>query len=161
MLVPAALPMLALAMASAIVVVAVWAGLVWRRGEDTSETPAVRIGNPFDFAPALLLAGVVAVLSVAARWALAEFGDRGMAVVLGLTGLMDVDAAVLTLAGLPPGTIAAGTAGVTLAIPVIANTLIKGGITIGIAGWRRGLGAALPLFASSAASIVFLAFYHL
>lgn len=160
-LVPAALPTLALAMAPATAVAAIWAGLAWRRGQDRAESPAVRIGNPFDFAPALLLAGVVAVLSLLARWALAEFGDRGMAVVLGLTGLMDVDAAVLTLAGLPKDTMGASAAGVTLAIPVIANTLIKGGITIGIAGGRRGLAASLPLFASSAASILFLALYHL
>lgn len=160
-LVPAALPTLALAMAPATLVAAGWAALAWRRGQDKAESPAVRIGNPFDFAPALMLAGVVALLSVLARWALAEFGNRGMAVVLGLTGLMDVDAAVLTLAGLPHGTIEAGVAGVTLAIPVIANTLIKGGLTIVIAGWRRGLGASLPLFASSAASIAFLALYHL
>lgn len=53
-------------------------------------------------------------LSLAARWALEHFGQEGMALVLTLTGISDVDAAVMTMAGLPPHAIGDRTAGFVL-----------------------------------------------
>lgn len=157
-LVPRALPSLALAMAPATIVALLLALIAWRRQRSGSSAP-VRIGNPFDFAPALLLAGMVALLSLIARWALDRFGSGGIAVVLGLTGFMDVDAAVLTLAALPDRTLDGRTAGLVLAIPVLANTAIKGIVTLVLAPGRIGLMASLPLFASLAASAAGLAVY--
>jgi uncharacterized membrane protein (DUF4010 family) len=147
-LAPRALPTLALTMAPATLVAALLAFAAWRR-QRGEKAPPVTLGNPFDFGPALLLAGSVAVLSLIARWALDRFGDGGIAVVLGLTGLMDVDASVITLAGLPREMVADAAAGVILAVPVLANTAIKGGIAV-LFGGRRGLAASLPLFASLA-----------
>lgn len=154
-LVPRALPSLALAMAPATLVSALLAYIAWRR-QRGEKAPPVKLGNPFDFAPALVLAGSVAVLSLIARWALDRFGGHGMAVVLGLTGLMDVDAAVITLGGLPRESIADAMAGVVLAVPVLANTAIKGGIAMALGG-RRGIAASLPLWAALVASLLGLA----
>jgi uncharacterized membrane protein (DUF4010 family) len=159
-LIPRALPTLALAMAPATVVAGGLAFLAWRR-QRAEPAPPVPLGNPFDFGPALLLAAMVAILSLIARWALERFGGEGLAVVLGLTGLMDVDAAVLTLAGLPRVTLGDATAGIVLAVPVLANTAIKGIITVVIARGRDGIKASLPLFASLAASGAGLLVYEL
>lgn len=158
-LVPRALPTLALSMAPATLIAAVLAYLAWRR-QRGEKAPPVKLGNPFDFRPVLLLAGSVAVLSLVARWALDRFGDGGIAVVLGLTGLMDVDAAVITLSGLPETMVTDASAGMILAVPVLANTAIKGGIAI-LFGGRRGLGAAFPLFAAMLASLAGLAGWYL
>ena len=158
-LVPRALPTLALTMAPATLVSAVLAFLMWRR-QRGEKAPPVKLGNPFDFAPALLLAASVGVLSLIARWALDQFGDRGIAVVLGLTGMMDVDASVITLANLPGHMVASAAAGVILAVPVLANTAIKGGIAI-LFGGRHGLAASLPLFAAMGASLAGLAAWQL
>lgn len=158
-LVPRALPTLALSMAPATLVAALLAYLAWRR-QRGEKTPPVELGNPFAFGPALLLAGSVAVLSLVARWALDRFGDGGIAVVLGLTGLMDVDAAVITLSGLPRAMVVDVNAGVILAVPVLANTAIKGGIAV-LFGGRRGFAASLPLFASLLASLAGLLAWQL
>lgn len=158
-LVPRALPTLALSMAPATAVSALLAFLMWRR-QRGEKGPAVKLGNPFDFGPALLLAGSVAVLTLIARWALDRFGDSGIAVVLGLTGLMDVDAAVITLSNLPQPMVADAAAGVILAVPVLANTAIKGGISI-LFGGRHGLAASLPLFAAMLASLAGMAAWWL
>lgn len=72
-LIPRALPMLVLAMAPATVVAAGLAVVAWRgqgRGGD-----GVAVANPFAFGPALLLAGLVALLSLVARWALDQWGS--------------------------------------------------------------------------------------
>jgi uncharacterized membrane protein (DUF4010 family) len=158
-LIPRALPTLALAMAPATMVAGALAFLAWRR-QRAEPAPPVPLGNPFDFGPALLLAAMVAILSLVARWALEQFGGEGLAVVLGLTGLMDVDAAVLTLAGLPQAALDNATAGIVLAVPVLANTAIKGIIAVVIARGQDGIRASLPLFASLAASAAGLLLYE-
>jgi uncharacterized membrane protein (DUF4010 family) len=150
-LVPRALPTLALAMAPATLVAGGFALLAWLR-QRHAPAPPVKLGNPFDFAPALMLAGLVAVLSLVARWALARFGADEMAVVLAITGMMDVDAAVMAMSGLPAATIAPALAGLVLAGPVLANTAIKAVMAITIAPGRLGWQAALPLLAALAAS---------
>lgn len=157
LLAPRALPSLVLAMAPATMVAALLAFIMWQR-QRGEKAPPVKLGNPFDFGPALLLAGSVAVLSVIARWALDRFGGGGMAVVLGLTGLMDVDAAVITLSGLPTRALSDADAGVILAIPVLANTAIKAGIAV-MFGRRAGVVAALPLLASLLASAIGMAIW--
>ncbi|MBF5089368.1 DUF4010 domain-containing protein [Novosphingobium sp. NBM11] len=158
-LVPRALPSLAVAMAPATLVAGLLALIAWR-GQET-RTGEVTLGNPLSFTPALLLAGLVAVLSLAARWALSRFGSSGIAVVLGLIGVSDVDAAVLTLANLPADALDGRTAGLVLSAPILANTAVKAGMTA-VIGWRAGgVRAALPLAASLVASGAALAFWAL
>jgi len=154
-LVPRALPTLALALAPATIVSTLLALLAWRKGGQADGQ--LKLGNPLGFGPALFLAGLVAVLSLIAHWALQAFGDRGIAIVLGLTGMTDVDAAVLTMAGLPADALDSRTAGLILAIPVLANTAIKAGMATGIARGHGGLRAAMPLWLSLLASGAVLA----
>jgi uncharacterized membrane protein (DUF4010 family) len=160
LLVPRALPTLALVLAPALLVSAIMALFAWRRDDSPDDAP-VKLGNPFDFGPALLLAAFVAVFSLLARWALDMWGDEGIAIVLGLTGLMDVDAAVLTLSGLPTQSIGDAAAGFILAAPVFANTAVKGVLALTLARGRSGLVASAPLFGSLLASLIGLAAYHL
>ncbi len=149
-LVPRTVPTLALAMAPATMVAGLLALLAWRKGSDGSQP--LKLGNPLGFGPAFLLAGLVAILSLVANWSLEAFGSSGIAVVLGITGMTDVDAAVLTLAGLPADALDARTAGLILAIPVLANTAIKAGMAQAIAWGHGGTRAALPLWLSLVAS---------
>ena len=153
-LVPFASRSLAMAMVPAFLVGAMTTVFAWRRsGRADAQAGEVKVGNPLDFGPALLLAGFVAVMAIPARWALAQFGDQGIIVVLGLTGMWDVDAAVLTLAGLPRTVLDGHTAGLVLAVPVLANTLVKAVLALVIAGPRgAGWQASGPLFASVLAS---------
>mgnify|MGYP001760684287 FL=1 len=108
------------------------------------------VRNPFDIGPALMLAGLVMVLTVASLWVLNTFGERGLAVVLAISGSVDVDSAIITMGGLAGQSLDARTAGLVLAVPVALNTLFKAGLSISLAGWRRGRVAALPLIASAA-----------
>lgn len=153
-LVPHAARSLGIAMTPALAVGSLTTLLALRSGR-TAPVAEVSLGNPLDFRPAVVLAGLVAVMAVVARWALARFGDGGIVVALGLTGLMDVDAAILTLAGLPQGTLDAETAGFVLAVPVLANTAFKAILAFSLAGpSHRGWKAAAPLIASVFASSI-------
>lgn len=153
LLVPAAARSLAIAMIPAFVVGSFTTLLAVRSGRKSAGAAELTLGNPLDFRPALLLAALVGLMTVVARWALARFGDEGVVVALGLTGLMDVDAAVLTLSGMPQGMLDAHLAGLVLAVPVLANTAFKALLAFGLAGPRgRGWQAAGPLVASVIAS---------
>jgi uncharacterized membrane protein (DUF4010 family) len=100
----------------------------------------------------VLLAALVMAVSVVGRWALDRFGSAGLVVVLTITGLIDVDSAVLGARSLPAGSLDAVTAGLIFSAPLVANYLLKAGLVVGLNGggaWR----AAAPLMASVATAL--------
>ena len=137
----ALLPLVRLVLPAALIAMLL-AATALRRARIDGDSRDVRLGNPFDLLPAFALAALVAALALAVRWAQLWFGNTGITVVLALTGLADVDAAVLSLSTLPPHSIGAAEAGLALAAPVLLNTLLKGAITIVTAPGWGGLKAA-------------------
>jgi uncharacterized membrane protein (DUF4010 family) len=150
-----ALPTLAVAAVPGMVVsVAAAAWLRRRAGAPAGASGAVEVRNPFDLAPALLMMAMVMAFTLAARWVLAGYGDRGLAVVLAITGTIDVDSAIITMGSLPPGTLAARVAGLVLVPPVVLNSLFKAGVLVSVGGWRRSWPGAAALLASVVAVLV-------
>jgi uncharacterized membrane protein (DUF4010 family) len=148
-LVPFALPALALVAApGAVAGAACVVGALRYRPASPGEAAGPAVHNPFALGPALLLAGLVMGISLAGRWALAAFGDAGLVVVLGISGMADVDAAVITMRGLPAGSLTELAAGYVLAAPILGNTLVKAGLVLAIARGRAGWIAAAPLMLS-------------
>ena len=119
---------------------------------------ALEVRNPFDLGPALLLMALVMAMTLAARWVLAQYGSQGLAVVLALSGTVDVDSAIITMGNLPAGMLSPRMAGLALAPPIVLNTLFKAGVAIGIAGWRRAWPSAAALLVSALACLVALPF---
>jgi len=155
LLAPVALANLAmLAAPGALVSLAASVWFLTRLARDRAPDRAgVPVRNPFALLPAFVLTGMVMLMTVVARWVLDEFGDRGVALVLAISGTVDVDSAVITLGNLPRGTLAPHVAGLVLLAPVVLNTLFKAATTVSIAGWQRGWPAALPLVLSAAACL--------
>lgn len=149
-LAPFALAPLALAAVPAGLVAGLLAWRAIRRAGAAPTDGPLELGNPLEFVSALGLTVFVALLAVGSRWAQARFGDAGIGALLLLTGFADVDAAVITLAGLPDGTLTPARAGFLLALPIVANMLLKAGLALVLAGIPRGVRAAVPLVASVA-----------
>lgn len=80
--------------------------------------------NPFDLDAVLKMAALLAAVAFVARAASQWFGDSGLIAVSALSGLVDVDAAVVTVAGMLE-TIALPSAVVAIAVAVISNTIAK------------------------------------
>lgn len=113
-------------------------------------------GNPIALVPALTFLVFLALAAVAARWAEARFGQEGIAVLLLIMGSLDVDAAIVTAGGLPPGAISAELAALALGGTILANMLVKLGVTL-VYARGKGASAAVALGASMlalAASLV-------
>ncbi|GGE05534.1 hypothetical protein GCM10011529_09900 [Polymorphobacter glacialis] len=150
-LVPFALPRLAIIIAPAAIIALVFVALRWRSARDAPPATNVAVArNPFALLPALGFAVFVAILALIVRWAEIRYGNAGIALTLAITGSMDVDAAIVTMRGLPANSLDPAIAGMILALPVLLNTLVKAGITIVTAGPKLGWPAALPLLASAA-----------
>ncbi len=106
-------------------------------------------GNPIALLPALGFLAFVAAAAVAGAWAQGRFGEQGLAVLLLIMGSMDVDVAIITAGGLQPEAIAANVAAMALAGTIVANMLVKIGVTFAYAG-RKGLSAGIALASSVA-----------
>ncbi|MFM5929880.1 MAG: MgtC/SapB family protein [Novosphingobium sp.] len=116
------------------------------------QDPSVKLRNPFDLAPALLLTALVMILSLIARWVLDAYGDAGLATVLAITGMVDVDSAIITIGNLPGGALSPNVAALVLAPPILLNTLIKAGMAASMSGERKGWPGAAALAVSAVAA---------
>lgn len=154
-LAPAAMPEFGWIAAPAALVSGGATFLALRSRRDTSATDRpVELKNPFRLAPAIGLMLLVMLLTVAARWMMAMVGERGLALVIALSGLADVDSAIIAVGSLPHGLLKGQLATIVIVAPVLANTLFKGATALAIAGWRKGWKLALPLVLSVAASLM-------
>lgn len=124
------------------------AGYWMYRGAPRQEGPAPP-SNPIALVPALAFVLFVAAAAVAARWAEGRFGQEGIAALVLIMGSLDVDAAIVTVGGLEPGTISPKLAALALGGTILANMTVKLGVTIAYAR-ARGKKAALALGASMA-----------
>lgn len=146
-LAPGAAPSMAFILAPAALTSAAFAFAAWQESGRQAHSPA--LANPLSLLTAFILAAWIAVLAVASHWALELFGRSGIAVVLALTGLVDVDAAVITMGSLPAPVLADPAVGLMLVAPVAANTIMKAMMTVVIAGRNQGWRASLSLWTSA------------
>ncbi len=153
-LAPLALPTLAMIAAPGLVIsLGAALALAHRTGaERATPSAAMPLRNPFDLGPALLLAALTMVLMLVARWVLARYGNSGLATVLAISGVVDVDSAIITMGNLPAGTLSPRLAGLVLAPPIVLNTLLKAGMAASMSGGRSGWPGAATLVVSALAS---------
>jgi uncharacterized membrane protein (DUF4010 family) len=145
---------LLLPMAAMVLVLLGFSGWLYRTDAMRVGGEAVPVRNPFHLKRAaawgLALASVLLISAAARAW----FGDRGLLVTAGLSGLADVDPITLAVSsqvhgvGLPATT---GTLAIILAIG--ANTLAKAGFAWVSGGRAFGQKLALMLGASLAAAL--------
>jgi len=150
-----ALPTLALFAVPGMLVSIVLCGWHLRRRARQESKPgaALALRNPLAFGPALVLMVLVMITTVVARWVLERFGDAGLAAVLAITGAFDVDSAIITMGGLPRGSLAPTTAGLVLLSPIVLNTLFKAATTLSIAGWGKAKDGVLALVLAVIAAV--------
>jgi uncharacterized membrane protein (DUF4010 family) len=127
----------------------VGAGAGWwlYRKSPKSDAPTAP-GNPIALVPALGFVAFVAAMAVAVTWAEGRFGQQGIALLLLISGSANVDVAIVTAGGLPPQAISADLAAIALAGTIVANMMVKIGVTI-VYAKQKGRSAAIALTAST------------
>lgn len=124
--------------------------VLWRRtrAKALDEAPG-GMQNPFRLRQALRLGLVYALirLVVAAAWQ--QFGQSGLLVSAGISGLADVDAITLSVARMHQGGLATDIATTAVSIAVVTNTLVKSALALALGGWRVGWPVAAVLVPSA------------
>lgn len=162
-LVVALAPQLALAtlpaLAAAAAAMAVFALVLARGdGEGTTGPGDEDTRNPFDLRNVVQIALLLAAFGFAARAASHWFGDAGVIAASTLVGLGDVDAPVITVAGLAAGGLNPATATLATLAAVLANTVAKVALAAGLGSWRfSALFAGGSAIAMAAGTVTFLA----
>jgi uncharacterized membrane protein (DUF4010 family) len=147
---PAALPGFLEGIGAAVLFAALYALVAFlsaRRRDGDGTLRSAR--NPFDFWPAVGFAALVTIVVLLSRWAIDNFGSRGVEVLIGITGLYDVDAAIIAAANLAHVITDWRALGVLFSLPILVNSVIKLVLVLAIAGVGKGWRAALPLFCTA------------
>lgn len=146
---PSTLVQFLITVGPALAVGATAAIVAWMRTPAAAEGKPDVGGNPIELLPAFGFVTIVAVAAIATRWAQAQFGESGIAASLFLAGSFDVDAAIVTLSGLPVEAIDRRIAAIALAGTIVANMLLKMFIA-GVYSRGRANAAVVALGASTA-----------
>jgi uncharacterized membrane protein (DUF4010 family) len=125
------------------------AAIGWFRAPPPTASKIALTRNPIDLLPAFGFVAIVAAGALATRWAQQEFGQSGIAASLFVTGTFDVDAAIVTLSGLPVSSIERDLAAIAIAGTIIANMALKMFVSAVYARKASG-GALVGLGASTA-----------
>lgn len=136
---PALLVALVVPIGTLALVLALAAGvLLLARGKET-ESPKLEISNPLELRTALRLAAFIAVVLIATELARRFLGSGGVLVVAAVSGIADVDAVTVSMAGQGGGTLGLDTASLAILIAVAVNTLSKAVIAAATGGRPIGL----------------------
>ncbi|MDH4022565.1 MAG: MgtC/SapB family protein [Gammaproteobacteria bacterium] len=131
---PALLSGIALPLAVLGLVPLLYAAALARRSVTTRVGDSVRISNPFAIGAALVMATAITVLSMAVHGAEILLGNSGTYAVAALSGILDVDAVSVAMAGSAaaaepadgiPGALSVAVASNGILLAVIVNTVAK------------------------------------
>lgn len=133
----------------------------WRAaGKSKTSAAALEVDNPMEVKPALIFAGLLAIIAVASRFGADQFGEGALFVVGLVSGLADVDAMTLTAGRqAASGAIGALVAGGAIMAAVASNIVVKAAMSWSIGGRSVGLivaGVFAAIIATGAAVYLFL-----
>ena len=135
--------------------------VAWRRSKHEKESGnAEAARNPIALLPALGFLVAVAGAALLVRWSQASFGENGVAWSLFVAGSFDVDAAIITLSGLPKDAVVPSIAALALGGTAAVNMAFKMAV-IGVTARREGLAAVAALGASLAVLLATLGWFWL
>ncbi|HYJ52481.1 MAG TPA: DUF4010 domain-containing protein [Allosphingosinicella sp.] len=148
-LAPPLAPVLLPALGAGAAVLLVYAVILARRGGSEHVEQAQK--NPFDLGSVIKMALMLVVISFLARAAGQMFGSSGVLVVSGLSGLADVDAAVVAVTSMM-GSITVQIGALAIALAVLVNAVAKASYAtaLGVRGffvhmWLASIAAAAAL----------------
>ncbi|MBU2065022.1 MAG: MgtC/SapB family protein [Gammaproteobacteria bacterium] len=143
----ALLPALLAPLGVATLVYAAGALFYFRRARsDLGEASEPPLNNPFELAPALRFAALLALILLMVEGAQRWLGDAGVYAVALLSGLADVDAITLSLARSAHTDLAPTVAVQGIVIAALSNSLVKAGLIV-IVGGRQLAWLTLPVMA--------------
>jgi uncharacterized membrane protein (DUF4010 family) len=144
-LLPSALPAIAL-MTLTLYGVAL---LQWRSLDGDRGETATPLANPLELRAAIGFGVLLALVMVLAKAMELWLGDAGVLALAAASGIADVDAITLSLAGMSRSSLDPRIAVTGIVVAAASNCLVKGGMAVAVGGARLTLPVALPLAAAA------------
>jgi uncharacterized membrane protein (DUF4010 family) len=124
--------------------------MLWRKSERVEMETSLELKNPFNIVMALKFGLLLAVIMLLAAGMQEWFGDRGIYTLSLVSGLMDVDAIVLSLSRLALNDLSEEVAVMGIVLASATNTIVKGFIFTFFVGLRE----SLPLIGFLIAAVI-------
>ena len=129
------------------------------RAEDsgTAQQSSLQLRNPFDLGTVLKLAGLIAVIMVAAKVMADQASTAGLYLLAAISGIADVDALTLSMARFAGAQVGLVEAGNAILVGAGVNTLVKAAMAATVGGRRLGVlvgGASVASLAALAVVLV-------
>lgn len=135
--------------------------LLGRKSADEQTETRIAVSNPFHLTPALKFGALFAVIRLASRYGLAEFGADGVYFTSLVAGSVDADSVVFSISGmLKEGRIPQSPAVIGVILAIVANFVLKGAIAWGTTGgtFARRLTVGFVIMTAAAVAASFLRF---
>ena len=116
----------------------------WTSGEGPAQA-AAPLSNPLELSAAIGFGALLALVMVLAKAVEVWLGSAGVLALSAASGIADVDAITLSLAGMTGTGLDLKTTATGIVIAAATNSLVKGGMATTIGGRRLGMIVALPL----------------
>ena len=116
----------------------------WTSGDGPAEA-AAPLSNPVELSAALGFGALLALVMVLAKGVEVWLGSAGVLALAAASGIADVDAITLSLAGMTGTGLDLKITATGIVIAAATNSLVKGSMATAIGGRRLGLTVALPL----------------
>lgn len=133
-------------------------GLAALQREHDGKDGGLEFGNPFDIAPLMLFAGAYSAIALLGAWFSHYLGDSALLVASGISGLFDVDVAVLSAARAATTPATAEVAAQAILLALVMNAIARSGLAIAAAPARFSL---IYLSVTIAAALAGLTAWHL
>jgi uncharacterized membrane protein (DUF4010 family) len=117
----------------------------WSKLPAAGSEPSTPLTNPLELPTAVGFGALLALVMVLAKGVEVWLGDAGVLALAAASGIADVDAITLSLAGMTRTGLEPRIAVTGIVIAAACNCLVKGGMAVGIGGTRLALPVALPL----------------
>jgi uncharacterized membrane protein (DUF4010 family) len=111
--------------------------------------------SPFDIGSVLKLASIIALATIGARVGASILGDRGIVLASIITGLVDIDSAILAITRFSAEAISAGTLELSILLAIATNMVAKMAYSLALGTRSYGaLIAVVSCFALAVAALV-------
>jgi len=107
-------------------------GLLWK-GDNVSSEPEKYLKNPFEIKTALQFGVLLAAIMLMANGLHVWFGNAGIYLLAGISGMMDIDAVTLSMSSMAREGLITEVATRAIVIAAIVNTIVKGMLSATIA----------------------------
>lgn len=132
--------------------------LLWRSGKGSPPAQDLNLVNPFELVPALQFGALLVAIMLLSRAFQEWFGNAGIYLLAGFSGLSDVDAITLSLSRLAHSELSPEVAARGIVIAAMVNTATKGALVVFIAGGRMALRVSLAFSAAVLCGALILLF---